>query len=182
MALVYTLLKPLPRGPRSSTIWPNTLCAVIFHLFPPAHRVQDAHCICLPQACTCHFLDGMFYSIGPCFIPSLPSCPCFTCHRILSDRCTYAAVPLQLSLPFAPSPQRIESRPLSSLSTNTGHLIPLWALVFMLPKCNLWTTRWPAMGECHLPLSKCRVARAWWGRWRRKLVDYPGECQHCSVR
>ena len=101
-----SLFHVVHEAPRSG---PIPLCAVIFHLFPPAHCVQDAHCICLPQALHLPLsLYGMSYLHSPCFIPSLPSSPCLP----VTEYCLTGALMLphllQLSLPFALSPQRIE--------------------------------------------------------------------------
>lgn len=151
MALVYTLLleasSTWSTAPRSG---PIPLCAVIFHLFPPAHCVQDAHCICLLRLLLATLPGWNVLSPLPLLYSFLPSSPCLP----VTEYCLTGALMLlylfQLSLPFALSPQRI-GRPLSSLST--GHLHSPLSLSFHVVKCNLWTTRWLIMGECHLPFE-----------------------------
>ena len=147
---------------------PAPLCAVIFHLFPPAHSVQDAHCICLPQALHLPLsLAGMFYLHSPCFIPSLPSSPCLpiTSHRILSDRPIYTAVLPSTLSSLCPESPKNRAGLFPHWALTQDNFIPFWALVFMLSSVTSGQhdgSHW----ECAtFPLSKCRVARAWWGRW-----------------
>ena len=162
MALVYTLLleasstwstklHDLAQYPSAQSSSTSFLLLTVFRMLTASASLR---------LCTCH---------SPCMECPISIAPSFksllTCHRILSDRCTYAAVPpLTLSSLRPESPKdRAGLFPHWALTQDT--FIPLWALVFMLSSVTYGQHDGSLWESATFPLSKCRVARAWWGRW-----------------
>ena len=170
MALVYTLLL------EASSTWSTRLHNLTQH---PSVQSSSTSFLLLTlfrmltasaslRLCTCHspWLQCSISIVPALFLHFLqvPAYP-ITSHRILSDGPIYTAVLPSTLSSLCPESPKNRAGLFPHWALTQDNFIPFWALVFMLSSVTSGQhdgSRW----ECAtFPLSKCRVARAWWGRW-----------------